>query len=315
MQQTEKNQNPLVYYGMLMVYMFIAVIIRAAVVMPLGALFLFEKGNLLQWLSIITPVLFVFIVLPLRYSFAEAIAKEQGVRNFSLSKAFSFKDYTKKLVASLWHALQVLKWGIPLGLAIYIAFDWMKKHTMGELLNLLVNLGVWYESTVASVQNFFLKLFGSVDVAVPKGGLMDGVIILASMLVLLLIIWIFGIYRNSASRYLWVYARKCGENPTAYRRKALKHKRSRQLIYGLINLIIWVPCILMLLAQRKLIPDNIVTSLMTSIAMGKSLSLDWYAIVRSLAIGLLLLYMPFIPLRRIFTVVFVSGIIPSQEMK
>ena len=114
MQQTAAKHNPLTFYLRMLLYMFIALFLRVVTFLPLCALFVFPAGSPLKWLALLCPALLFFFLLPLRYSFADALVQRPRQRRFSFDTALSMGNYGEKLAESLLHAVNVIKWGIPL---------------------------------------------------------------------------------------------------------------------------------------------------------------------------------------------------------
>ena len=108
MQNTVKN-NPFVFYLRMLLCVILQLAIRVVTFAPLACLVV---DGLPVWGVLLCPVLLIFVVLPLRFSFAEAVVLKQN--GFSFARAFSFADYGEKLKQSGLHALHVLKWGLPL---------------------------------------------------------------------------------------------------------------------------------------------------------------------------------------------------------
>ena len=104
----QKNQNVFLFYVRVLLYCLVALLIRAAALAPLAALFVFPADSLWRWLWVISPLMVVFLVLPLRFSFADALVQRPRTRDFSIDRALSLRQYGEKLAESLRHALRVL---------------------------------------------------------------------------------------------------------------------------------------------------------------------------------------------------------------
>lgn len=101
MQHTTAKHNPLTFYLRMLLYMFVALLLRLLALAPLACLFVFPAGSPLKLLALLCPVLLVLLVLPLRYSFAEAMVRRGGYRYFSFDTALNLGNYGEKLAESL----------------------------------------------------------------------------------------------------------------------------------------------------------------------------------------------------------------------
>ena len=90
--------------------LFTALLLRLLALAPLCALLVFPHGSALRWLALLCPALLIFLVLPLRFSFAQALVQSGKDRRFSFDVALNTADYGEKLGESLVHALNVAKW-------------------------------------------------------------------------------------------------------------------------------------------------------------------------------------------------------------
>ena len=78
MQHTTAKHNPLTFYLRMLLYMLWRLLLRLLALAPLACLFVFPAGSPLKLLALLCPVLLVLLVLPLRYSFAEAMVRRDG---------------------------------------------------------------------------------------------------------------------------------------------------------------------------------------------------------------------------------------------
>ena len=69
------RQNPLTFYLRTLLYMFMALVMRVVAFAPLCALWVFPAGSQWRWLAVLCPVLLIFFILPLRFSFAQALVQ------------------------------------------------------------------------------------------------------------------------------------------------------------------------------------------------------------------------------------------------
>ena len=65
MQHTTVKHNPLTFYLRMLLYMFVALLLRLLALAPLACLFVFPAGSPLKLLALLCPVLLVLLVLPL----------------------------------------------------------------------------------------------------------------------------------------------------------------------------------------------------------------------------------------------------------
>ena len=291
------KQNPLVFYLWMFLYMLLALLIRAAAFLPLLAL---TADSGLRWLWVLCPVLLIFVVLPLRYSFAEALVQQPGERCFCLKKAFSFGHYGEKLSESILHALSVLKWGIPLAALLVYAMYWYNDVDALTVLQSMTALGAGWASLRVGVMN----LFGA-NAAVPVNTLMDGIFVIALIVVLAVLVWMYGAVRNSANRYSWVLATRSDRSPRSELRRRLIGRRWKQLGVAVINLILWIPFLLVTVMALKSAVSDLSTMLMMAITTGSLPSLNLAGVVVPLAAAFFGLYMTFLPVRRWLTACFV----------
>lgn len=298
MNQTTVKQNPFVFYLCMLVYMLAALIVRAIAFAPLYCLTLAGR---LKWIALACPALLIFVVLPLRYSFAEALVQRSGERCFCLKKAFGFSNYGEKLTESVMHALNVLKWGIPLAAMLGYAYYWYTGVDALTVLQSVTELGAWGNQLWCKALAFF-----GVEAVPSLNTLMDGVFVVLSVLALGVLIWLYGAVRNSASRYIWVLATRNDRAPRVELRRRLMGRRMAQLGVALINLILWVPFVLMLLRALKSAVSDLSSVLMMAVMSGSMPAVDLAGAVAPLAIAFFGLYLPLLPVRRWLTAAFAA---------
>ena len=108
----QKNQNVFLFYVRVLLYCLVALLIRAAALAPLAALFVFPADSLWRWLWVVSPLMVVFLVLPLRFSFADALVQRPRTRDFSIDgeseniDVFHKKWYTHPEFSSVVFALK-----------------------------------------------------------------------------------------------------------------------------------------------------------------------------------------------------------------
>ena len=116
---------------------FILLLLRIIALVPLVALLTDYK-----WIAVLTPGLFLFFVLPLRYSAADAYMHFVNGGRFSTVGLVSFEKYSEKLVYTLKLLLHALIFAIPLFLAIgYGLYLFGGGTDFGSLLTMIQRLG------------------------------------------------------------------------------------------------------------------------------------------------------------------------------
>lgn len=280
-----KKQNAIVFYVRMLAYALIGLALRVAVLLPLASLFVFEGW--MRALALLCPVLAVFAVLPLRYSFAQAMVKQP--RRFSFDTAFSFAHYGEKLKQGLIHALHVIKWGIPMAALLagaYYCYTAIDALTIFQTIDELGNTcaGVLGLSTA---NNFMLGI-GAVGAVLGLG----------------VVIWVWGVVRNSASRYIWASAISTDRIPRAEMRRRLNDRRMPQLGVAIVNLILWIPFLWVSACALKGALSDVSTLLMMAITTGELPKLDLMSAAVPVAGAFFALYLPLLPLRRWNTAAF-----------
>lgn len=306
------RQNPITFYLRVLLYMFVALLLRAITFAPLAFLFLFPAGSPWQYLALLCPVLLVFFLLPLRFSFADALVQRPHQRNFSFDIALSTRHYGSKLGQSLLHLLSVAKWGIPLAALLGYGYWSYVGTDMSSLRDQLSVLGTQVAGFGLGIANWFRSLFGSIDMLTYDGtGFWVGVGVILTVLALTILLLLWGTLRNSAYRYIWALAKHQELPPHKEARRRLKGRRWTQLFIGLVNLVLWAPFLYMLAITLKDVTSDISTTLAFAMS-GRILNLPGLgATLFPVLFALLVLYMPLLPLRRILTAHFATKNIPD----
>lgn len=302
----QSRQCPFVFYLRMLLYMFIALLLRLAALGPLACLLIFPEGSALRWLWLLCPVLVVLLILPLRFSFAQAAVQQPGKRYFSFDSALGLSHYGEKLAESLLHVLHVMKWGIPLFAMLAVAYYWYSSVDALTVLKTVTSIGQGAEAAWYGVMNFFRGLFGAEALTVPQNNIMTGVFVLLAVLGLGVLIWLYGAVRNSATRYVWAIATREDRDLRPERRRRLLGRRWKQLGVGLVNLLLWVPFLLVVAMVAKDVLSDVSNQLMMALMQGKLPVMDLAGAVMPLTLAFLFLYMPLLPLRRWLTARFVS---------
>lgn len=302
----QKKQNVVLFYVRVFLYCLIALLIRAAALAPLAALFVFPVGSPWRWLWVISPVMMIFLVLPLRFSFADALVQRPRTRDFSIDRALSLRQYGEKLAESLRHALSVLKWAIPLaGLGVW---GWYLKeeYTVKGLLDGLKELGRNVSAARYAVVNFFRTLFGHLPLETVEGAYMEGLYAVLALVGLGLLILLYGAVRNSATRYIWAAASRDDRSVRREIRRRLRGRRFAQLETALCNLLLCVPFLWIAGVQLKDTFFDLTQQLVLAMTWNGQLQLSADALKTLLPLTLtfLLTYMPLLPARRILTAAF-----------
>lgn len=306
MQQTAVTHNPFTFYLRTLLYMFVALFLRLVALAPLACLFLFPQGSPLKLLSLLCPAMLALLILPLRYSFAEALVRQDKGRRFSFDTALGMGNYGEKLSESLLGALHVAKWGLPLLAMLLYAYYWYKEVDALTLLKTLTELGRGWSGMWCAVANFFLGLVGGTPLAAPQNTLMEGVTAVLAALGLGVLVLLYGAVRNSAARYVWVVANRCDRSPRKELRRSLRGRRLGQLGVALVNLALWVPFLAVVVSVFKGVVTQVADGLMTALSQRTLPVVDLAAAVSPLLGAFVLLYMPLLPVRRILTAAYAT---------
>lgn len=308
-----QKHTHLTFYLRTLLYMFVALLLRLVAFAPLGFLLVFPAGSHWQWLALLCPVLLVFFILPLRFSFGDALVQPAHHRFFSFDTALSTRRYGEKLGEGLLHLLNVAKWAIPLaGMLGFAYWQWQTMDIM-TLISTLTDLGKQTSTLLNRVANFFLTLFGNLPSAQTQGGLMEGLLVLVACLGLGLLILLWGAMRNSAYRYLWALALHQDTNPRTEARRHLRGRRMKQLLVALGNLLLWVPFLYALyriVAVHSAAAD-LSTALMNTLAKGQVDVSGLAGAILPVLAAFLVLYMPLLPIRRIVVAYYATRHLPG----
>ncbi|MBQ7868311.1 MAG: hypothetical protein IJ354_09205 [Clostridia bacterium] len=294
-----KKQCPVLFYLRALLYTCIALFIRVAAFAPL--LFM-AADSAWKYLALLCPVMLVFVVLPLRFSFAQAMVQRKGERFFSFDKALSLSDYTEKLLEGLLHMLNVLKWGLPLAALCGVAYYYYTTVDALTVLTDVTSLGKSFNSLYVSVANVF-----GANMTPAANTLMDGVLAVGLVVALTVLIWLYGAVRNSSTRYIWAIAAQNDRVPRKERRRRLRGRRFQQLLVGIVNAILFVPFVAVIVNTLKSSLSGLSNQLMLAIASGKLPEVDFSAAILPVVLAFALLYLPILPIRRWLTAAFASG--------
>ncbi len=292
---TCEKQNPILFYLSVLLYTLLALAIRVIALLPLAALVLDGVPGVL---ALLCPALLVFVVMPLRFSFAQAMVENR----FSFARAFSFSHYGQKLAQGLLHALRVLAWGIPLfALGVY-GYVWYSQVDAITLIRSVTELGGSASRLWCGVYGFFT----GVEMAPVANGLMEGMYVVLGVVALAALIWVYGAVRNSSLRYIWALAVRDGAAPGAELRRRLKGRRMQQLLVALCNLALFIPFVWLCASALSGALSGLSSQLMM-VMTGKLPDVDLSGVINQMAMAFGGLYLPLLPVRRMLTASFAKG--------
>lgn len=300
------HQSPPAFYLRTLLYAIIGLFLRVLTFAPLAFL-AFPEESPWRYLAILCPVLFLFVLLPLRFSFADALVQDGRERYFSFDTALSLSRYGEKLGESLLHALNVLKWGIPLALLLVYYYYCYSTIDVLSLFRSIPQLGatataIWYD-----IANFFLHLFGSSETLVVTGTQWtNGLYAILGGVGLGLLIMLYGAMRNSATRYIWALASHTERNLRSETRRRLRGRRGRQFLVAMANLVLWVPFLVALLPVLTDVAADLSTALMNSLTARKLNLPDLSSALAPFLFAFFVLYLPLLPVRRYLSAFFAT---------
>jgi hypothetical protein len=165
-------------------------------------------------------------------------------------------------------------------------------------------MGQWGANLWYSVADFFVKLFGKTPAAHLEGSVMEGLYMVLIVLGIGLLIFLYGVVRNSCNRYIWVAATREERTPRTEIRRRMRGRRWKQLLVALGNLVLLLPwLVIAFLHLQKAVPS--VSQLLGDwMVKGDVMTMDLTGITLPLVLAFLLLYLPLLPVRRILTAMF-----------
>lgn len=300
----QAKQNPFIFYLSMLLYMLLALLVRVIAFAPLYVLFA-EGTESLRCVALLCPVLLLFWVLPMRYSFADALVQSPGERSFSLKKAFGLSRYGEKLLESWLHAVNVLKWGVPMALLLGYFYRCYNEVDIVTLTKSIGSLGKAATDVWCAVANVFLRLFGA-EPLVSLGGLLQGVYVIGGSVLLCVLLWVYGAVRNSSTRYIWVLATRADRSPRTETRRRLRTRRWQQFGIGLCNLLLWVPFLAVVPGICKNVLGGAADKLMLAVMQQSMPEIALSGAVLPLTLAFVFLYLPLLPLRRVLTASFAT---------
>lgn len=197
------------------------ILLRIIVLAP--ALYAFKTQSNLLLLCSISAVLYLFVVVPLRASFAQAMESAGRTRKFDPKRCFSYQQYAEKLGFQCKQGLKLIPWALPM-IAV-----WIGVYCANEYLD--------FVSNSRYIRNLGEAIFG-VEAGVVEGGY---IVLLLFFLTVLLFIW--GIVRNSADRYLRMSPIRYAIKPDAEIRRCLIKQRGKQFLFAVLNFLLLLPAV------------------------------------------------------------------------
>lgn len=294
------HNNPITFYIRSLLYMFLALLIRLLTLLPLGALLIFPAESPWRWAALLCPVLILFVVLPLRFSFAQTMVRGEDDRRFSFDVAMSLSDYGEKLGESLLHALHLLLWGIPLiGMLLGVRY-YYNNVDMITLMQGISDTGAAITTVLYGIANFFIGIFNG-TLLVPNGGLMEGLYTVLAVLGVGVLILLWGMVRNGAFRFVWALALKTDKSPHAEARRRLRGRRWKQMGVAMINLLLWAPALYITITTMKDVLGNVSDALFNLVSTEQLDLPEMTGAIKPLLFAFFVCYMPLLPIRRALT--------------
>ncbi len=216
-------------YPLILVSTLMHVLLRAVALIP--TIYWFSQRNYPNpwYLNIVTILLWFFVVLPIRASYSSALEKAACGQKYSISSSFSLSNYGEKLLIGIKWIIKLIPWSIPLvagGVFAYIVFYSDNSY------------GINGASVLKGLKSVAMFVFGD-NASITEMGL-----VMIIIFTLLYLIFIIGVVRNSAYRYLKVSPIKLAAIPDAEVRRCLIKNRIKQLLFGLLNLILLSPIVI-----------------------------------------------------------------------
>jgi len=302
------TQNALAFYLSSLLYVLIVSLLYCISFAPLVALVYAEKGSAMRYLALLCPLLVIFLLLPLRFSFAQALAGRFRGEAFSLKEAFNLSLYGEKLAEGVIYALHLIKWAIPLGAAGGVLYY---LYTDTEAFTLIKGI-TEFGTAATAVWNGIVQFFGGAQSA-AAGGIAEGLFTILGIVGLCVLLLLTGVMRNSAYRYIWAEATELDKNPHFEARRSLRGRRWKQLGVALINLVLLLPALIVL--YRLIEPKQALETLASQYAdaLVSQSALPAIAVpYGTLAIVFFVCYLPLLPIRRMMTAFFATARIRRQ---
>lgn len=306
------TQSGLAFYLAALLYMLVMSVVFFLSFTPLLALVLTEPGSPLRYLALLCPLLVVFVAMPLRFSFAQAMKNRYHGEAFTLSAAFSPSLYGEKLAEGLLYLLHLAMWAIPLAGSITILYALYVDTEAFTLIKGVTDFGTTATALWNGFLNFFAGIFGGADIA-AEGGIVEGLFAICGILGLCALFLLWGAVRNSAYRYIWAEATQLDKNPRYEARRSLRGRRFKQLGVALVNLALFLPVLaaLYLLFDVRHTVELLSTQYADALVSGGALP-TVHIPYGKLAVVFFACYLPLLPLRRMLTAFFATARIRRQ---
>jgi hypothetical protein len=302
------TQNALAFYLDTLLYALIVSLLVGISFAPLLALVYAGEGSALKYLALLCPLLVIFVLLPLRFSFAQAIAARFRGEAFSFKTAFNASLYGEKLAEGGIYVLHLIKWALPLGAA-----GWALYYLYTEIEAFQVVKGISdFGAATAAVWDGILQFFGGAQNAAASG-VAEGLYAIVGIVGFCLLLLLTGIMRNSSYRYIWADATELEKNPHFEARRSLRGRRWKQLGIAMINLVLLLPALVVL--YRLIEPKQALEMLAAQYADALVSQTALPAIVipyGKLAVVFFVCYLPLLPVRRMITAFFATARIRRQ---
>lgn len=302
MKQAERSQSPLIFYLRTLLYMYIALFLRMITFVPL--MFLRMPG-FWRYGALLCPLLWFFLLLPFRFSFADALVQQRGSRFFSFDKALSAARYGEKLGESLRHLLSVAKWGIPL--AAMLGYGYYQYRGASNAFAVFGSIGELGRGGTVLWQQIMRFIYGMVGATYSldiQGSYFEGIAILLALIGLGVLVLLYGAVRNSSTRYIWALASREETNPRTETRRRMRERRFKQFAVALGNLLLWVPFLGALILSLKDMINDVSAALMNFMTTFRLDLPDFTQAISPLLFCFFVLYMPLLPARRYITAFF-----------
>lgn len=296
-----KKQSYPAFYLSMIHYMIISLVIRAIAFAPLAALLLCSGA--MKAIALLCPILVVTLVLPRRFSFADALVQDSSKeRYFDLTKALSFDNYLEKLRLSLLHAVKVALWGIPMFALVAYFYHLYVGVDIMTLLAMLKKAGMLLIEPGKCIANFFRGIFGQPALEYANvNSMAEGITVVMLLIGIAGLIWLFGACLNSPYRYLWAMSKHGNTSLKETVKNQLQGRFWKRVAAMLINLALVLP---FLLVSWFLAKDTItdLSKNLINYMVSRSLPIAELAKLEvPLGVSFLLLYFVLIPARRYLT--------------
>lgn len=220
---------------------------------PLMALL--YKGDEPVWLiALLTPLLIVFVMLPLRFSGAQALGNFWRGDRFATGQMIKLDHYGTKLICGLRHGLLVVCWALPL-LALCV-------YTYSSYKGVGGTDGLTFMRTLANLGTLFVG-----EKAILLDSIFAGVIMVGVVALFTVLIWMYGTVRLSVLRHVW--AMDESQSPSdAFKnmKQVLRKKRHLQWLQLGFTLLCFLPFFISLGFLAKDLPQAVMK---TSLSMIK----------------------------------------------